>query len=233
MLYSNTLIESKKVEMEFGELSQITLGEKGRGRKEIRLACPDGCVVAEGLNANLTIGMTKSGRPRVNVQKDGTLYLLLSTKGGYTRRGGGRGFWWIGNTAKYELLAHGYGADGDAGRIGQWGCYLVKVSGTPENDWVCLKIGGGRGYQWIHIGRTGVFLFDDTEKAMDFADAMGLDFPNVYEYEWGWAKTEKYHIDDGEFPSEKSYWRGLWEPEWVKQIWESESNKNNENETGL
>lgn len=31
--------------MEFGQLWQVALGEKGRGRKEIRLACPDGCVV--------------------------------------------------------------------------------------------------------------------------------------------------------------------------------------------
>lgn len=196
MIYSNRKYIAEAVEMDFGTLHQIALGEKGRGRKEIRITCPAGCVVEEGLNVGLTIGLTKSGRPRINAQKDGTLYLLLSTQGGYTRRGGGEAYKWVGNTATYEKLAEGNGADGDAGRIGQWYCYLIKVSGTPENDWICLKIGGGRGYVWVHIGRTGVFTFDDTEKAMDFADSMGLDFPDVKEYEWGWSKTEKYHIVD-------------------------------------
>ena len=76
----------------------------------------------------------------------------------------------------------------------------------------------------------GVFSFDDTEKAMDFADQMGLDFPHVVESEWGWSKTERYEI---EMKGLKGHWRGLFESDFVKAVWDEHNRKENEKDTSL
>lgn len=183
MIFTNVLrLSAKSKEMEFGTLHQIVVGECGRGRKEIRLVCPEGSELTRGCNFDYTIGLTKSGRPRVNKVKDNKTYLLLSTEGRYTRRGNGWVGGWINNTGTYKVIAKGNGADGDAGRIGRWDCLLIEVDGTPDNDWIRIRTGGG-GYgtspQWLNISPKGYFLFDETDDAIAFADSLGLDFPPV------------------------------------------------------
>ena len=181
MLFSNVDINPQKKEMEWGELWQIILGESGRGRRELRLTCCGNNPINKGLNPDFTIGLTRSGKPRINVQKDGTLYLIISTEGGYTRRGCG----WIGswkkNKLSYNVIAKGNGADGDAGRIGYWDVALIKVEGIYDNDWIRIRTSGG-GYgtdpQWVNISSKGVFLFKDTQEAQEFADMTDVEFPN-------------------------------------------------------
>ena len=184
MILTNKNLTPAEVELDFGKIFQIVLGEKGRGRRELRLTCPEGCKLEKGLNAEYTIGMTKSGRPRIIAGRDNTLYLLISTEGRYTRRGDGWVGVWKQNTCSYEVMARGNGADGDAGRIGQWVVLLVKVVGDPENEWLRIRTGGG-GYgidpQWLNISRRGVFLFADTQKAVDFADYTEVEFPTIPE----------------------------------------------------
>lgn len=186
MIFSNININSKEVEMEWGNLHQISLGEQGRGRKEIRLACTNETHLDKGLNMSYTIGMTRSGRPRVNYQKDATLYLLISTQGGYTRRGDGWIGSWTENTCQYKVLAKGNGADGAAGRIGYWDCAVIQVEGNPESDWIRIRTSGG-GYgtdpQWLNISSKGVFFFEDTESAIQYADNTGIDFPDIEDVE--------------------------------------------------
>ena len=181
MIICNVNIESIEKEMEFGTLHQIVLGEYGRGRRELRLTCPPKTVLKRGCNFGLTITQTKSGKPRISkTDVDNEIYLLISTKGRYTRRGDGWVGSWHQNKCKYTCLAKGNGADGDAGRIGSWDVVLVKVDGATPCDWIRIRTGGG-GYgidpQWLAITDKGYFLFDKTDNAIDFADAMSYDFP--------------------------------------------------------
>lgn len=186
MIFTNVLrLSAESKEMEFGTLNQIVMGENGRGRKEIRLACPIDTELTRGCNFEYTIGLTKSGRPRINKFKDNKVFLLLSSKGLYTRRGNGWIGGWIKNTGKYNVLAKGNGADGDAGRIGWWDCLLIALEsmpGMPENDWIRIRTGGG-GYgtspQWLNISHKGFFFFEETDDAIAFADIMGIDFPPI------------------------------------------------------
>jgi hypothetical protein len=118
----------------------------------MRLTCPENTILHPGCNFLYTIGLTKNGRPRINMQKDEKLYFLLSAEGRYTRRGNGWIGGWINNTGKYKCLASGNGADGLAGIIGYWDCLLLALENeTPENDWIRIRTGGG-GYgidpQW-------------------------------------------------------------------------------------
>lgn len=184
MIISNIELTAKVKAMPFGEISLITLGEEGRGRRELRLPCPTGTKIDKGLNAALTIGQTKSGKPRINTATDNEIYLLLSTEGGYTRRGNGWVGSWISNTATTELVDKGNGADGAAGRIGQWDVVLLKVVGQPQNEWYRIRTSGG-GYgtdpQWLHLSPKGAFLFDRTSDAIEYADSIGIEFPTLPE----------------------------------------------------
>lgn len=182
MILANVKLEAVDVTASFGSYSRIELGQKGRGRNLMVLPCKSGLVLTPGLNQGYTIGVTKNGRPRINDYDDGKLYFLLSTEGGYTRRGNG----WVGaykeNQISVQLLAKGNGADGDAGRIGYWDVVLIGITGNPrpEGDWFRIRTSGG-GYgtdpQWICIAPTGFYLLKDTQEARDFADAQDLEFP--------------------------------------------------------
>ena len=187
MIFSNITVSAKERNLEFGTIYQICVGEDGRGRREIRLACPENTVLQEGCNFDYTIGMTKNGRPRINKQKDGKTYFLLSTEGRYTRRGNGWVGGWINNSGQYKCLAADNGADGAAGRIGYWDCLLLELENeTPENDWIRVRTGGG-GYgidpQWISISTRGIYLFKNTADAQAFADEMDFEFPTFDEYD--------------------------------------------------
>lgn len=126
MIYSNVSLDLKVRKMSFGDLKVVSLGEKGRGRKEILL--PSNYDVKFGMNNNLTIGLSKNGKPRINkINKgdDDNMYLIIDTYNGYTRRGDG--YITFQDGQGIEVIAEGNGADGDAGRIGSWGVYLIKV----------------------------------------------------------------------------------------------------------
>ena len=178
MLYSNVELKAKSKEMPFGTIHFVALGEYGRGRHEMRLACPAGTVISKGMNENLTIGLTKSGNPRINVNKEDTIFLLLSSEGGYTRKGCG----WIGawkqNKAQYQLLSKGNGADGLAGRIGTWDVVLLHILGTPQHDWIRIRTSGG-GYgtepELLYLNGKDIISFKSISDAEMFVDQAGID----------------------------------------------------------
>lgn len=141
MIYSNVNLKVEARKMSFGELRCVSLGEKGRGRKEILL--PSIVDIKCGLNKDITVGLTKNGRPRinkVNPQKDKTLYLLLDTYGGYSRRGDG--YVSFREEQGFEIIAEGNGADGDAGRIGSWGVYVIKAPVDEKLKLIKIKYSG-------------------------------------------------------------------------------------------
>ena len=89
MLYSNRNLESEVRQFDWGTIFQVALGEHGRGRKLLTLTCPEDTEIKSGINEEYSIGSTKSGKPRIVKKKDNELYMILSSEGGYTRRGDG------------------------------------------------------------------------------------------------------------------------------------------------
>lgn len=90
MLYSNTKLNANEVKADFGNFFRVTLGEYGRGRKALNLTCPEGFNISEKqLLDEYSIGLTKSGKPRISKISDSDMYLMISSQYGYTRRGNG------------------------------------------------------------------------------------------------------------------------------------------------
>ena len=113
--------------MSFGELRGISLGELGRGRKEIFLPVPSHCppnFPAGEIVRGFSVGYSKTGRPRI-VAEDGNLYLILDCQGVYTRGTLGVVSGLVGH--EYDVIANAYGAYGDAGRIGSWCSTIFKA----------------------------------------------------------------------------------------------------------
>jgi hypothetical protein len=192
-------IKPEKRAFDFGDIYQLSFGEKGRGRKLISLTCPEDCVLINGMN-KYSIGFTKSGKPRI-VGDDGNLYLILSAQGGYTRRGNGTievpiteirrekayydsegkknhydGYYDNINTT---CLALGNGADGDAGRIGYWDVAILTVVGS--NTIRVRTSGGGYGTDpdYFVINNKTVNHIVGNEALQDAYDN-GLEIPNFW-----------------------------------------------------
>lgn len=175
MLYINKTTEATAREFKFGIVEGISLGEHGRGRQQIFLPTPQGLEGAVGgLRTDLTIGLTKAGRPRVNRGKDKDMYLALSSERGYTRRGNGVIKTPAGQTV--ELIARGNGADGDAGRIGYWDVVLVKAN---EDDVFRVTWGGsGYGYEpTFYVVHNNQIFEADQQEIEDLYESLGLDMP--------------------------------------------------------
>jgi len=175
MIYSNVEIHKVKREFPFGVLNLVTLGEEGRGRRELRL--PSNCDIAKGVNPNLTIGLTKSGRPRVDRgDEEGIVYLLLSSEGGYTRRGNGKILFLKEDEDSIEVLAIGNGADGTAGRIGYWTTALVK---STKETYIRVKKSGGNPSTLLYINPlVGKVIEVGTGDTIELGiDALGLEIP--------------------------------------------------------
>lgn len=184
MLYSNTTVEAEERTFDFGVIWQVALGEQGRGRKLLALTCPPGLVLNKGENLHLSIGMTRTGKPRIIVADDPNIYLLLSSSGGYTRRGDGRIYVPAIPSERvlpepaegYKPLAQGNGADGDAGRIGTWDVVLLAV---PQDGVVKVVPSGGRAPDEFYIVRNGHVYSCTDETLHECCDALDMDMPVV------------------------------------------------------
>ena len=140
MIWSNKSHAKKEKEFPFGKINVVELGESGRGRKLIVL--PSEVDVQEGLNPDITIGLSKSGKPRINRYKDNKLFLLLDTAGGYTRRGDGEASVHRSCVDNIKVLSYGNGADGLAGRIGSWEVFVVEILNN-NTIWMDIQLSGG------------------------------------------------------------------------------------------
>ena len=175
MFYINKTTEVTAREFKFGTVNGIALGEHGRGRQQIFLPNPQGLEGTIGeLRTDLTIGLTKAGKPRINRIKDKDIYLVLSTERSYTRRGNGVVKTPASQTI--ELIARGNGADGDAGRIGYWDVVLVKAN---EGDVFRVTWGGsGYGYEpTFYVVHNGQVLEADQQEVEDLYESVGLEMP--------------------------------------------------------
>ena len=180
MIWSNKKKEMKEKVMPFGTLNCIELGESGRGRK--LLVLPSEVDIQEGMNQEVTIGISKTGKPRINRFKDNNLFLLIDTGHGYTRRGDGRV--WISRDQEesIEVLAGGYGADGDAGRIGTWDVLVLKVKEGFEG-FFRIVLSGGNPSKLYRIENKSVKYCGQNKdgELSSFSDQTGLVIPD-YDY---------------------------------------------------
>jgi len=131
--------------MPFGELQCVVIGEKGRGRQEVLIPSPVN--LTAGINKDVTIKLSKTGKPKIVKEKNKKLFLVLETKLGYTRRG--NGFVQTTDPQKLEVLASGNSADGDAGRIGSAMAYVIEVK--AGDLFFGVKMGGGNPTRLYHI----------------------------------------------------------------------------------
>ncbi len=129
ILFSNKKINVETREMRFGTLEGIVLGEEGRCRKELFL--PSKYRIKKGINENLGIGKTKTGRPRIAEDYSEDIYLIIDTKYAYTRVYNGNIY--VSDKEAFELVDSATGADGEAGSIGHWSVYLLKVKDTSKD----------------------------------------------------------------------------------------------------
>ena len=176
MLYVNKPLKIGARDMAFGTLSGVAIGEKGRGRHELFLPTPkivEGNI--EGFVKNLSIGKSKTGKPRIDSVIEDDLYLILSSEWGYTRRG--NGYITAPKDQEIELIARANGADGDAGRIGSWDAVIVKAK--PGDIFRVTWAGSGYGKPstlYVVTADNKVYWCDqpDVEELFDY---LQLDIP--------------------------------------------------------
>ena len=181
MLYLNKAVDVATREFKFGHVEGISLGEHGRGRQQVFLPTPQGLEGAVGgLRTDLTIGLSKAGKPRINRSKDKDMYLALSSERGYTRRGNGIIKAPVSQTV--ELIARGNGADGDAGRIGYWDVVLVKAN---EGDVFRVTWGGsGYGYEpTFYVVYNNQVFEADQQEVEELYESLGLEMPFSLSFE--------------------------------------------------
>lgn len=131
MIYSNQEVCSTFEMTQGGIKHYILLGEEGRGRRQIRLACLQSTVIKKGMNPELTIGMVK-GKTYVLSKQDRNLYMILSSEGGCTSRSDGIILVQVNDAGKVHVLTRGNGGDGIDVKVGNWDCLLLKVRNPAE-----------------------------------------------------------------------------------------------------
>jgi len=111
----------KNVEMSFGTISVLVLGEAGRGRKMTYVPCERRFKDGEPVE----LVDSHAGKPKIVAGTDcsGGWIARISTENGY-RRGA------CGNVQALQptlvrLIAEGYGAFGNVGRVGSWDDVLL------------------------------------------------------------------------------------------------------------
>lgn len=170
MLYSNVKLNATEVKADFGNFFRVTLGEYGRGRKAVNLTCPNEFKISEKeLLEDYSIGLTKSGKPRISKINDDNLFLMISSQYGYTRRGCG----YIETNG--EVLSKGNGADGDAGRIGTWDAYLIKAL-KDKDTFVKVTLAGtyGEDHHYL-IVRDNKVYFSKDDTLDEMLEALNVD----------------------------------------------------------
>lgn len=172
-LVRSEICKTGEIEVATGiKISALLLGERGRGRHlavipytgELR----NGAVVKPGL--------TRSGQPRLDVvdgvasETDilvavsvGTVYTRHASGGIYHREGDG-----------ITRISRGFGASGDAGRLGTYESGLYRV---PEGSYLRIRRAGGSKTSPFYVVNVGgeIRIIEDDAAAVAF-DALGMDF---------------------------------------------------------
>lgn len=185
MIYSNKSLKVEVRKIADFEISIVTMGEEGRGRREVRLPVPQGMQeIPAGVSSGLTIGTTKTGRPRINRGENPEMYLLLDTKKGYTRRGDG----FVRVLKKYsdnvKVLERGNSADGDAGRIGTADALVLRATAPC---WLKVIYGGNSTIEFLYVDTTQKTVKciqkEDMDPLSDVFSEVPSDWHNIENWE--------------------------------------------------
>lgn len=166
-------------EFQFGKMSVVTLGEKGRGRQETLI--PFHADNIEG--NNFEIAQTRTGKSKIikgSTSSPGWI-AVLSGSGCYTRGTYGTVYVPENQKQNIEVLAKGYGAYGAAGRVGDWNEFLVAVRTMPTVFYV--RPAGGRhkmNRYWLVFDKDQVFRVDEEERDI-YVDQSGVDLIEIEE----------------------------------------------------
>jgi len=127
------------------------------------------------MNENLSIGRTRSGRCRI-VRGNSGFFAVLSSEGGYTRRGNGSIRSLASNPA--TVLETANGADGDAGRIGQWSAKILEM---PKGETIIrVRRSGGNPSDLIRFDGYAFQMIPNSEIEL-FFDQMDMEMPFSFE----------------------------------------------------
>ena len=129
MFWSNVKLAIQEKECDWGKLRFVQLGEYGRGRKPINISLPDS--ITEDIKAKemlpYEIKLSKTSRPKL-VDFNGTdTFIAIDTLGAYIRGAEGKIEFLANQGAIVRPIAFGWGAFGDAGRVGYAPAALLKV----------------------------------------------------------------------------------------------------------
>ena len=123
----------------------LTLGEKGRGRILVNVACP-------ATFTYLEVGDTNKGKPRLNPSSNPKGWVArISTKGAYIRGAFGNVSTSPEVVDKIRVIARGQGAFGDAGNIGKWDDILLYT----ELEEFFLRVKPSRGDAYLLLFKEG------------------------------------------------------------------------------
>lgn len=159
------------------QITAIVIGESGRGRKQVFIPAPAGMKETELVE----IGLTQSGRPKIIRSESQEDWLAkISSSGTYTRNTYGSIYVPKNYLGNVQIIASGYGAYGDAGRIGTFYEFLLTVK---DDSFIKIRPSGGehkRPPYWLRFTNDKVLRIDhDTLDAV--CDASEWDNPECCE----------------------------------------------------
>ena len=154
-------INPKPVEIADFEISAVTLGEIGRGRKLVHVSCP------KEFNF-LGVGVSHTGKFRLQPSIISTGWVArVTTEGSYVRGANGNVSVHPGIADMIFVGAKGLGAFGEAGRTGQWDDLIFHT--TLDDFWVRVKPSRGPAY---------ILLFTEKDVAkLSYEEAELLELP--------------------------------------------------------
>jgi hypothetical protein len=188
MLHFNRNFAVETREMSFGQIPGVVVGERGRGRWEVFLTCPQEFANAHEKTVRekeaypYSLGRTRAGAPKIVPGDDGKVNLVLSSEGGYTRRGSGRIYALKGRPV--NVAARANGADGEAGRIGTWSA--VVIADAKPGDVFRIRYSGSNAImpEYVFVTEHGVSYVPENELELYF-DIGGIEPPFAVKYNEG------------------------------------------------
>lgn len=154
-------INPKPVNIADFEISAVTLGEIGRGRKLVHVSCPKEFKFLE-------TGVTRTGKFRLqpSTTPDGWV-ARVTTEGSYVRGANGNVSVHPGIADKIIVGAKGSGAFGEAGRTGQWDDLIFHTN--LDEFWIRVEPSREPAY---------ILLFTEKDVAkLSYEEAELLEFP--------------------------------------------------------
>ena len=185
-------IEPVKIKLSFGEIEAVVLGEEGRARRKVIIPFQ---AKKEDIDSNrYNIGYTRNQYPKIieGESSDGWI-AKLSGGGTYTRGTYGTVYVLVEDKDKVNVLSYGYGAYGDAGRVGSWNDFLASITEFPAR--FLVRPAGGPGKRkryWLVFTKDKVYTVKQEETSI-FTETTGIDIPDL-DLEEGMAPYEKSGI---------------------------------------